>query len=67
MTHSIQIEKTMDRRTASADRRLVGERRDEERLNNMKAECRSSLPRRERDSNRKMIEGELWWSKQQLF
>lgn len=67
MTHSIQIEKTMDRRTASADRRLVGERRDEERLNNMKVECRSSLPRRERDSNRKMIEGELWWSKQQLF
>ena len=67
MTHSTQIGKTMDRRTGRVDRRLAGERRSEERLGHMKEECRSSFPRRDMDINRGMIEGELWWSKQQLF
>ena len=67
MTHSTHIEKTMDRRTGRVDRRLANERRSEERLGHMKGECRSSLPRRDMDINREMIEGEWWWSKQQLF
>ena len=67
MTYSTQIKKTMDRRTGRVDRRLAGERRSEERLSRMKSECRCSLPRRDMDINREMIEGELWWSKQQLF
>ena len=67
MAYSTQMGKTVDRRTGRVDRRLADERRSEERLNYMKGECRSSLPRRDMDISREMIEGELWWSKQQLF
>ncbi|MCK5002809.1 MAG: hypothetical protein KAS57_07270 [Gammaproteobacteria bacterium] len=67
MTHSNQIEKTIDRRASSVDRRMASERRSEERLSQMKGECRSSIPRRDMDINREMIEGEMWWSRQQFF
>jgi hypothetical protein len=67
MTHSAQIEQIIERRAGSVDRRLASERRSEERLSQMKGECRSSNPRRDMDINRGVIEGEMWWSSQQFF
>ena len=67
MAHVMQIENAIDRRTGNRDRRVAVERRSEDRLNQMKNECRSDLPRRDLDIDRSMIDGELWWSRQQLF
>ena len=67
MTHLTQSSGAIERRMGSNDRRSASERRNEERLSYESGEFRSSDPRRDMDDNRRLIEGELWWSKQSLF
>ena len=64
MTHLTQSSGTIERRTGSEDRRSDSERRSEERLSYEDGEFRSSDPRRDMDVNRRLIEGEWWWSRQ---
>ena len=64
MARSMQIENTVDRRSGNRDRRVSGERRSEERLSQMKNECRSHPPRRDMDVDGSVTDGELWWSRQ---
>lgn len=51
-----------EQRAGQPDRRVSGERRNQERLKYMKGECRCNAPRRQLDTGGRMIEGELWWS-----
>jgi len=67
MTGVMQGSDMVERRVGSDDRRCMGERRSEERLSYEDGEFRSSNPRRDKDVNRRLIEGELWWSRQSLF
>ncbi|MDA3868537.1 MAG: hypothetical protein PF589_01005 [Gammaproteobacteria bacterium] len=57
-----ESENVTERRVGRQDRRFSGERRNEERLNHMKGEYRSSRPRRESYAVGKMVEGNWWWS-----
>ena len=67
MTNLGHSENTIDRRAGSVERRVGYERRSEERLGDMKMDCRNSVPRRGSDMDEKIMEDELWWSSSQQF
>lgn len=66
-TRNAEDELVIDRRMGNLDRRLDGERRNEERLIYMKSECRNSIPRRNLDLEGTMVAADLWWSNNQQF
>lgn len=66
-TRNTEDEKVTDRRNGEMDRRMNEDRRNLDRLSYMDADCRSDVPRRNSDIISSMIEGELWWSRQQIF
>ena len=66
-TRNIENEKVTNRRIGELDRRINEDRRNLYRLSYMDSDCRSDVPRRNSDIINSLIEGELWWSGQQIF
>ncbi|MDH3343542.1 MAG: hypothetical protein OEY06_08295 [Gammaproteobacteria bacterium] len=56
------IENGNEQRKSGVERRVNDERRNQERLNHMKGECRNNTPRRATDVAGRLVEGQLWWS-----